>query len=66
MRSAYARAWLRHNGKALDQLGWMMIVVSAICAALADKGGSPIYLAPAVAGLLLPPLSVWLAAEAER
>jgi len=38
---------------------------SVLCAALADKGDSPIYLVPAIAGLLLITLSVWLAAEAE-
>lgn len=66
LRSAYARAWLRHGGRAIAQLGWAMILVGAVLAALAEKGDTPLYLAPAVFGLLLLPVGIFLEAEAER
>jgi len=65
-RTTYVRSWLRHGANAVRLLGWSLVAVSAILAAMAEVGDRPGYLIPAVLGLPLIALSVWLAAEADR
>lgn len=65
-RSAYARSWLRNGGRAVTQLGWLLILLGAVAAFIAEPGDTPVYLAPAIIGMIAIAAGIILEAESER